>query len=1219
MDLYQRFQDELKRSGTADHLRRLQQLQEPDVDQIAPLLQLILRPRFSPADFKRAEQGQQRIQRVQKGIIEHVRNQASQGVLQAVQHVLGRDPLHTHDDAVQRAHFLTMVNTSALTRDVHLQLTRLREDSVLHIQNQSTQEQQRQFNAVRVTLNGFLNHQENIQRQFQQGQTTMQEQFQQVQNRLEHQGAQITQEQREGLQQVLQRVGAAEDATVDRLVELQVGVDSILHHVNALNNFLAEERAVEARARRQEEEQQATRQRLNDVSTACGFLSALGTRVGSRGLQRVGAVGQHLVAGYAACQSLAPIMAGQLGAMAALGPFCALAGAAMGILAVFDNNQGSDAMAEMIQMLSEQVEALRIEMHERFDQLFRQLYIEFRAVHDQLRLIHLSLTTVNGQMVQIDGRIQGLVDIILRLSDDRVWNDLEAKLSGARDVMDNPGTFWQQPSDQYQRIASELASRCSFIPRSESGFGLLAEGDDEAQSLTGALQLIAAVENQIEAFPGIIAACLSLCGCSVTTPQAPNAWLWTAAAGSYRDWRKMQLSNESFCFGHCPRRQLQGIIETGARYIEFCWILLDPAPGRNVRFRLREAYAAAMQDVSDLVGAVMAEQNQILAQATNLPLTVESTVQDAIDYVVGLPQNAVPQVNFHFRPKAPGGEGPDGNRFAYPSAAQCLNHAIAVQQGRDNVFPPLLHAAWVMQLGTWQAQVGANLTDGKKQWWLAGGNTGMMLEFRAQAGQDEVAVQVMSATAAGEQQHWGKNQSSVDALLAFIARPQDMADLTQPPAVGAMQCIQGLVEGRILAAKQQTLAALLNLAADPAVLRAKLLVKTMKAVDRCIAGTREENYPCIVSTFFESVQRQHGQAQLGPLPQLGETNLPADAGGPSPTVHRVRHEIEQLRQVQRELNLLPSEEDDTSTDKQDAEILTANPELQELYIHRACWYRAPRLLGTNENSGTFVSEGRLIWRNIGNKVVPVALKTVPANLVDAAMTEVDKIGRKQRQGQLSAILYVFGWTRHCNMVNPGLQPSCTLILELGECNLNAYLEATWEEGRPISEAMMNRFGRQLVKGVGQLHDAGIIHRDIKDSNCILVRSQNGLALKLADCGIAIATETVTATQTNRGQNPLGTELWLPLRILWAGEDHDHRSDWWATGLVLLCMVYGRCIFGNDRLVEDRWDLRRKLLESSQLQGVVGNVTFPREGSEAYWIEAAVRSCLREEAPRVPRQ
>ena len=46
MDLYQRFQDELKRSGTADHLRRLQQLQEPDVDQIAPLLQLILRPRF---------------------------------------------------------------------------------------------------------------------------------------------------------------------------------------------------------------------------------------------------------------------------------------------------------------------------------------------------------------------------------------------------------------------------------------------------------------------------------------------------------------------------------------------------------------------------------------------------------------------------------------------------------------------------------------------------------------------------------------------------------------------------------------------------------------------------------------------------------------------------------------------------------------------------------------------------------------------------------------------------------------------------------------------------------------------------------------------------------------------------------------------------------------------------------------------------------------------
>lgn len=564
MDLYQQFQEQLERSGTADHLWRLQKLQDPDAHQtplIAPFLLQILRRKISPADFARAaEKGYERTKKVHKGVVEQVRNQASKGVLQAVHHVLGRDPPRTHDDAVQRAHFLTMVNTSALTRDVHGQLTRLREDTMVHIQNQYTQEQQRQFNAVRVRLDGFLNHQENIQHQFQQGQRNMQEQFQQRQNRLERQGAQITQEQREVLQQVLQRVGAAEETTVDRLVELQVGVDSISHHVDALNNFLVEERAVEARARRQEEEQQATRQRLNDVSTACGFLSALGTHVGSRGLQRVGAVGQHLVAGYAACQNLAPIMAGQLGAMAALGPFCALAGAAIGILGVFDNNQGPDAMAEMLQMLSEQVEALRVEMHERFDQLFRQLYFEFRAVHDQLRLIHSSLTTVNRQMVQIDGRIRGLVDIIFRLSDDRVRNDLEAKLSEARGIMNIPRTFYQQTSDQYQTIASGLASGCSFTPRSESGFGLLAEGDDEAQSLTGALQLIAAVENQIEAFPGIIVACLNLCGCGVTTPQAPNAWLWAAAAGHYCDWRKMQLSNE-FYFGHCPRSQLQGIID----------------------------------------------------------------------------------------------------------------------------------------------------------------------------------------------------------------------------------------------------------------------------------------------------------------------------------------------------------------------------------------------------------------------------------------------------------------------------------------------------------------------------------------------------------------------------------------------------------------------------------------------------------------------------------
>jgi len=93
--------------------------------------------------------------------------------------------------------------------------------------------------------------------------------------------------------------------------------------------------------------------------------------------------------------------------------------------------------------------------------------------------------------------------------------------------------------------------------------------------------------------------------------------------------------------------------------------------------------------------------------------------------------------------------------------------------------------------------------------------------------------------------------------------------------------------------------------------------------------------------------------------------------------------------------------------------------------------------------------------------------------------------------------------------------------------------------RPVEERVVDV--RAVVAGLAAIHDAGIVHRDVKPDN--FLRMQDG-RLVLSDFGLA----------TNPGEAPtvsimVGTPYYMAPEVV-MGEPATQRSDVWATGVVI---------------------------------------------------------------------
>ncbi|HTL34588.1 MAG TPA: serine/threonine-protein kinase [Kofleriaceae bacterium] len=138
-------------------------------------------------------------------------------------------------------------------------------------------------------------------------------------------------------------------------------------------------------------------------------------------------------------------------------------------------------------------------------------------------------------------------------------------------------------------------------------------------------------------------------------------------------------------------------------------------------------------------------------------------------------------------------------------------------------------------------------------------------------------------------------------------------------------------------------------------------------------------------------------------------------------------------------------------------------------------------------------------------------------------------------------------------------PNCVRVLDHGQYDSTQYLVMELLEGETLGALIAQgrlstkralQIAKQLLFALAHAHTQGVIHRDVKPENVMLVKA--GTRAILIDFGLAsIADE---AALTGAGMC-LGSPSYLaPERLL--GQPHDTRTDLYAVGVILYEMVAG---------------------------------------------------------------
>ena len=148
-------------------------------------------------------------------------------------------------------------------------------------------------------------------------------------------------------------------------------------------------------------------------------------------------------------------------------------------------------------------------------------------------------------------------------------------------------------------------------------------------------------------------------------------------------------------------------------------------------------------------------------------------------------------------------------------------------------------------------------------------------------------------------------------------------------------------------------------------------------------------------------------------------------------------------------------------------------------------------------------------------------------------------------------------------------PNIVAVYDVSHSDAMEYIVMELVEGITLKQYMdkkgalpwreMLHFSKQIARALGHAHERGIIHRDIKPQNIMLLRDGT---IKVADFGIAALENEI---EENDGQAIGSIHYIAPEQA--RGESPDARSDLYSLGVVMYEMLTGQRPYTGDTLGE----------------------------------------------------
>ena len=176
----------------------------------------------------------------------------------------------------------------------------------------------------------------------------------------------------------------------------------------------------------------------------------------------------------------------------------------------------------------------------------------------------------------------------------------------------------------------------------------------------------------------------------------------------------------------------------------------------------------------------------------------------------------------------------------------------------------------------------------------------------------------------------------------------------------------------------------------------------------------------------------------------------------------------------------------------------------------------------------------------------VALKFVSPQMLGAPETKARFLHEAQTAASLS-------------------HPNVCTVYEIDEVDGQVFLAMEFVEGRtldhkiasgPLKLAEALVIAAQVAEALQAAHTAGVVHRDVKPGNIMLLPTGR---VKILDFGLAM---TRQQTRLTRPGTTLGTIAYMSPEQA-SGEPADHQSDIWALGVILYEMVTGQLPFPGE--------------------------------------------------------